>query len=122
MRENGQPCRRAILTAEMYAEIPALIEQGFTKIDIAQRFGVKLAPEPVLNNRLISYPLGPGSLGRKRTLTLPEAPLDLSDATMTALRKKARSMGTCEVRLARDLMETIVADDLYSAVLDLEVA
>ena len=41
---------------------------------------------------------------------------------MTALRKKARSMGTCEVRLARDLLETIVADDLYSAVLDLEVA
>jgi hypothetical protein len=31
-------------------------------------------------------------------------------------------MGTDVVQLARDLLETIVADDLYAAVLDLEVA
>ena len=36
------------------------------------------------------------------------------------LRKKARSMNVDPVRLARDLLETIVADDLYNAVLDLE--
>ena len=122
MRENGQLCRRTILTPEMYAEIPTLIERGLTKVDIAQRFGVTLGTLAVqCSRRGISLRRG-GSLGRKRTLTLPEAPLDLSDVTMTALRKKARSMGTCEVRLARDLLETIVADDLYSAVLDLEVA
>ena len=40
---------------------------------------------------------------------------------MIALRKKARSMGMDEVRLASDLLETIVTDDLYNAVLDFEV-
>jgi len=89
MRENGQPCRRAILTTEMYAEIPTLIERGLTKVDIAQRFGVKLGTLAVqCSRRGISLRRG-GSLGRKRTLTLPEAPLDLSDATMTALKEGA---------------------------------
>ena len=41
---------------------------------------------------------------------------------MIALREKARSMGVNEVRLVSDLLETIVTDDLYSAVLDLEEA
>ena len=106
------------LTPAMFDSIPALLEQGLSKTQIAGQFGVMLSTLVVqCSRRGISLRRG-GRLGRRRTLTLPEAPLDLSDKTMVGLRKKARSMGVNEVRLARDLLETIVADDLYDAVLD----
>ncbi|MGX9432175.1 MULTISPECIES: helix-turn-helix domain-containing protein [Bradyrhizobium] len=106
------------LTPAMFDNIPALLEQGLSKTQIAEQFGVMLSTLVVqCSRRGISLRRG-GRLGRRRTLTLPEAPLDLSDKTMVGLRKKARSMGINEVRLARDLLETIVADDLYDAVLD----
>jgi hypothetical protein len=114
--------RRTILTPDMYAEIPALIEQGLTKAGIAERFGVTPGTLVVQCSRRGISLSRVGPRGRRRTLTLPEAPLDLSDTVMIALRHKARSMGTDVVQLARDLLETIVADDLYAAVLDLEVA
>ena len=115
--------RRTILTPEMYAEIPALIEQGRTKVEIAERFGVTSSTLAVqCSRRGISLSKNGGPRGRRCNLTLPEAPLDLSDTVMIALRHKARSMGTDVAQLARDLLETIVLDDLYAAVLDLEVA
>jgi hypothetical protein len=108
------------LTQEMYDSIPALLEQGMNKVEIAHRFGVTPSTLVVqCSRRGISLRRG-GALGRRVTLTLPESPLELSDAIMIALRNKARSMGIDAVRLARNLLETIVADDLYNAVLDLE--
>jgi transposase-like protein len=106
----------------MYAEIPALIEQGRTKVEIAERFGVTPSTLAVQCSRRGISLSKSGPRGRRRTLTLPEAPLDLSDVVMVGLREKARAMGTDAVKLARDLLEAIVADDLYAAVLDLEVA
>jgi hypothetical protein len=108
------------LTQDKYDMIPALLEQGLKKTEIAERFGVKPSTLVVqCSRRGISLSKN-GPRGRRRTLTLPEAPLDLADTVMIALRVKARSLGTDEVTLARDLLETIVAEDLYSAVLDLE--
>ena len=110
------------LTPEMYDSIPALLAQGTDKIEIARQFGVTPSTLVVqCSRRGISLRRG-GGFGRKQTLTLPEAPLELSDTTLAQLRKKARSMNVDPVRLARDLLETIVADDLYDAVLDLENA
>lgn len=108
------------LTQDKYDSIPALLEQGLKKAEIAAQFGVTPSTLVVQCSRrgisLSKY----GPRGRRRTLTFPEAPLDLSDSIMIALRGKARSMGIDAVRLARNLLETIVADDLYNAVLDIE--
>lgn len=110
------------LTQEKYDSIPALLEQGLNKIQIAEQFGVKASTLIVQCSRRGISLSRKGPKGRRRTLTLPEAPLDLSDAIMVALRVKARSMGVDAVRLARDILEIVVADDLYTAVLDLEPA
>jgi len=110
------------LTQNSYDSIPDLLERGLNKFQIAEHFGVTPSTLQVqCSRRGITLRRG-GKLLRRRTLTLPEAPLDLSDAIMAALRAKALALGTNEARLVRDLVETIVEDDLYSAVLDLEVA
>jgi hypothetical protein len=110
------------LTPEKYDSIPELLAQGLNKAAIAERFGVTPSTLVVQCSRRGISLSRRGPKGRRRTLTLPEAPLDLSDVTMVALREKARDMGTDVVRLVRDLLETIVADDLYNAVLDCEDA
>jgi hypothetical protein len=111
-----------VLTQEKYDSIPALLEQGLDRTQIATLFGVTPASLQVLcSRRGISLRQG----GRRmplRNLSLADARLDLNKTIMIALRKKARSMGVNEVRLVSDLLKTIVTDNLYSAVLDLEEA
>jgi hypothetical protein len=60
----------------------------------------------------------------KRTnLTLPDEPLPLSDDVLKSLREATRAMGKrSTARLVSDLLERIVSDDLYKAVLDEEMA
>ena len=110
------------LTQEKYDRIPALVQQGLNKFEIAQLFGVTPSTLQVqCSRRGISLRRG-GPLGRKRNLSLPDAQLELGEPILAALRAKARAMGTDAARLVRDLLETIVEDDLYAAVLDVEPA
>jgi hypothetical protein len=111
-----------VLTQEKYDSIPALLEQGLDRTQIAALFGVTPASLQVqCSRRGISLRQG-GRRTPRRDLSLADAKLDLNQHVMIALREKARSMGVDEVRLASDLLETIVTDDLYGAVLDLEEA
>jgi len=122
--ERGQLNMQGIkvLTQEKYGSIPALLEQGLDRTQIAALFGVTPASLQVqCSRRGISLRQG-GRRTPRRDLSLADAKLDLNQHVMIALREKARSMGVDEVRLASDLLETIVTDDLYGAVLDLEEA
>ena len=111
-----------VLTQEKYDSVPALLEQRLDRTQIAALFGVTLGSLQVQCSRHgISLRQG-GQRAPCRNLLLADAKLDLSKTIMIALREKARSMGVNEVRLVSDLVETIVTDDLYSAVLDLEEA
>ena len=100
------------ITDEMYAGIPALLDQGKTKTEIAAMWGVKLSTLKVLCSQSgISL-----RKGGPRKLVLP-----LSDEILKSLRKAARSLGKGSTeRLVSDLLEKIVSDDLYKAVLDEE--
>ena len=102
------------ITDEMYARIPALLEQGTTKGDIAAMYGVTTGTLTVhCSRRGISLRKGGP---RPRKLVLP-----LSDDVLKSLRKAARSLGKGSTeRLVSDLLEKIVSDDLYKAVLDEE--
>ena len=99
-------------TDETYAGIPALLEQGMTKAEIAAMFGVKLSTLAVhCSRRGISL-----RKGGPRKLVLP-----LADDVLKSLRKAARSFGKGSVeRLVSELLGKIVSDDLYKAVLDEE--
>jgi hypothetical protein len=111
-----------ILTNEKFASIPAMIEQGISKAEIAAMCGVtKSTLQVQCSRRGVSLRKG-GHLLPRRQLSLPDAPLMLSDTALMALRTAARAMGVDEARLASDLLETIAKDDLYNAVLDVEEA
>jgi hypothetical protein len=110
------------LTDERFASIPAMIEQGFSKAEIAAMWGVKISTLQVqCSRRGVSLRKG-GHLLPRRQLSLPDAPLTLTNTALMALRTAARAMGVDEARLASVLLETITKDDLYKAVLDVEEA
>jgi hypothetical protein len=115
--------RQSRITDEIYARIPALLEQGMTKTEIAAMYGVTLGSLVVLCcRRGISLRKG-GALPKRTNLTLPDEPLPLSDGVLKSLRKTARAMGKdSTARLVSDLLEKIASDGLYKAVLDEEAA
>jgi hypothetical protein len=105
--------RRAILTQEVLAGIPALIEQGLRKCDIAERLGCKASTLQVqCSNAGISL------RGRKRLEFRVGVPLSLSSEALASLRVRAAADGCSEAQLASDLLEMIACDNLYEAVLD----
>jgi hypothetical protein len=110
--------RPAILTAQVLAGIPALIEQGLRRADIAERLGCK---ESTLQVRcsIAGISLRARSRGRRRTERRAcKPPFSLSQEALAGLRFRASAMGCSEARLASDLLEVIARDDLYDAVLD----
>jgi len=105
--------RRAILTPQVLAGIPALIEQGLRKGDIAERLGCK---ERTLQ---VQCSIAGISLrGRKRMELRVGSPLTLSHEALVGLRARAASIGLSETQLASELLEVIARDNLYDAVLD----
>ena len=115
---------RSRITDDMFARIPVLLLEGMTKAEIAAMYGVTLGSLAVLCcQRGISLRKG-GSLPKRTklpkntSLTLP-----LSDSVLTSLREAAQAMGKgSTARLVSDLLEKIVSDGLYKAVLDEEAA
>ena len=106
---------------EMYNSIPQLLADGVTKTEIAARFGTTPNSLQVqCSRRGISLSRYGRGRPRQRTLSLPDAPLNLEQPVLGKLREQARKMGTDEVKLINHLLRTIVEDNLYAAVLDLE--
>jgi hypothetical protein len=109
--------RPTILSPQVLASIPALVEQGLRKADIAARLGCK---ESTLKVRcsIAGISLGGRLHGRKGVERRIGKPLTLSHEAVLGLRARAAAMGCSEAQLASDLLEVIVRDNLYNAVLD----
>src|SRR6185295_11725112 len=106
--------KRAILTPEVLAGIPALIEQGLCKADIAERLGCKASTLAVRCSTA-----GISLKGHKRLMLRDKTPLTLSREALAALHVRAAAMGCCSAaQLATDLLEAIARDNLFDAVLD----
>jgi hypothetical protein len=115
--------RSSRITDEMFARIPALLHEGTTKAEIAAMYGVTLGTLTVLCSRRGTSLRKGGSLPRRTNLTLPDQPLLLSDGVLKSLREATRTMGKDSTAgLVSDLLEKIVSDGLYKAVLDEEAA
>ena len=105
--------KRAILTPEVLAGIPALIEQGLCKADIAERLGCKASTLAVRCSTA-----GISLKGHKRLVLRDRTPLGFSRETLAALDVGAATMGCSAAQLATALLEAIARDNLYDAVLD----
>jgi hypothetical protein len=105
--------RPTILTQKVLSGIPALVEQGLRKGDIAERLGCK---ESTLQVRCSMA--GISLRGPKRLKLGDGISLTLSRETIASLSVRAAADGYSEAQLASDLLETIARDRLYDAVLD----
>jgi hypothetical protein len=104
--------RQIILTRQVLAGIPALVEQGLRKRDIAERLGCK---ESTLQVRCSVAGI---SLRQKPFKRHGGVPFTLSRETIASLSERATAEGCTEEQLAYDLLEIIARDSLYDAVLD----
>jgi len=108
-----RPCK---LTPELLATIPALLEQGLRKPEIAERFGCTPGTLQVICS-LAKISLRPGGPRPRKSKPI-EPPFFISHKAMLGFRERAAAMGCSETKLARDLLEMIARDNLYDAVLD----
>ena len=129
--------RRSILTKDVMAGIPVLVQQGLNTEAIAARLGCNAGTLKVRCSQagislrvpkevkvvplvpLVPAPQPPKPPKQKRSyaFALPTT-LQLSRVAMSRLRQHAEAIGVNEAQLASDLLEVIAQDDLYDAVLD----
>ena len=129
--------RRPILTKDVMAGIPALVQQGLSTEAIAARLGCTAGTLKVRCSQLrISLrvpkkvkvvplvPLVPALKPPKPPQSKPcfafavPTTLQLSRVAMSRLRQRAEATGMTEAELVTTLIEVIAQDDLYDAVLD----
>jgi hypothetical protein len=116
---NGVAMGRKILTKAVLATIPEMVARGgMGAPDIAEKLGCNIGTLVVRcsQERISLRP--PGS--RRRRHKNDERTIRLSDAVLTLLQNRAAASGKTAADLARELIETIVRDNLYDAVLDVD--
>ena len=128
--------RRSILTKDVMAGIPVLVQQGLNTEAIAARLGCTAGtlkvrcsqaqislrlPKEVKVVPLVPLTPAPKPPKQKRSyaFAMPTT-LQLSRVAMSRLRQRAKATGTTEAELVTSLLEMIAQDDLYDAVLDSE--
>ena len=135
-KPGGRP---SILTKDVMAGIPVLVQQGLNAEAIAARLGCTVGTLKVrcsqaqISLRLPKevkvvplVPLAPAAPAPKPTqskrcfaFAVPTT-LQLSRVAMSRLRQRAKATGITEAELVTTLIEVIAQDDLYDAVLDSE--
>ncbi len=129
--------RRSILTKDVMAGIPVLVQQGLNAEAIAARLGCtagtlkvrcsqaqislrapkELKVVPLVQLVPATAPPKPPQSKRCFAFAVPTT-LQLSRVAMSRLRQRAQVMGMTEAALVTTLLELIAQDDLYDAVLD----
>jgi hypothetical protein len=107
-----------IYTDEKLAEIPALLEQGLTRAQIAEQFGGKVnSLQVVCSKKGISLWRQDRS---RKPVELPDVELTISlkDQTLERLRQRAEVNGLTKSELASRLLNLIASENLFDAVLD----
>jgi hypothetical protein len=135
--EKKRAGRRSILTKEVMAGIPVLVQQGLNAEAIAARLGCTVGtlkvrcsqahislrrPKEVKVVPLVplapaSAPPKPPKQERSSAFAIPTT-LQLSRVAMSRLRQRAEAAGVSEAELVTTLIEMIAQDDLFDAVLD----
>ena len=134
-KKGGRP---SILTKDVMAGIPVLVQQGWTAEAIAARIGCTVGtlrvrcchagislrvPKEVKVVPLVplvpASPAKPPQPKRFFAFAVPTT-LQLSKVAMSRLRQRAEATGMTEAALVTNLLEVIAQDDLFDAVLDTE--
>src|SRR5262245_22190649 len=104
----GRP--RTLFTDEVLSRLPVWVKQGLSKREIAKRIGTTV-PSLSVTASVHQIPLRSGN----RELTL-----QLSDRAHQSLAREAAKMNMAVDQYSALLLERIVDDDLYNAVIDVD--
>ena len=107
--------RRAVLTKEVLATIPQLVDSGLRSHDIAMKLGCKVT---TLKVRCSQARISLRHPSRRYTRERHYGTIRLNKDALTLLQDRAAATGKSEASVARELIETIARDNLYDAVLD----
>ena len=126
--------RPTVLTKDVMAGIPVLVQQGLNAEAIAARLGCTVGtlkvrcsqaqislrvPKEVKVVPLVPAPQPPKPPQSKRCFAFAvPTTLQLSKVAMSRLRQRADATGMTEDALVTNLVEVIAQDDLFDAVLD----
>ena len=120
--------RRSILTKDILAGIPVLVQQGLNAETVAARLGCTVGTLKVrCSQAQISLrvpkdvkvvPIVPLVPAPKPLMQRQSYAFALSRVAMSGLRQRAEATGMTEAALVRNLLELIAQDDLFDAVLD----
>ncbi len=123
--------RRPILTKDVMAGIPVLVQQGLSTEAIAARLGCTAGTLKVRCSQAhisLRIPKTAKVVPLVPALKPPQSKpcfafavpttLQLSRVAMARLRQRAEATGMTEAELVTTLIEVIAQDDLYDAVLD----
>ena len=133
-KNKGRP---RILTKDVMADIPVLVQQGLNAEAIATRLGCTVGtlkvrcsqakislrrPKEIKVVPLVpavpaSTPPKPPKQERCFAFAVPST-LQLSRVAMSRIRQRAEATGLNEAELVTSLLEVIAQDDLFDAVLD----
>jgi hypothetical protein len=118
------PRRARIFTPSVLSEISNLVAKGLSPAEIAEKIGCSLGTLRVkcsqhgISLRRRCNDAGPNSEGRPHARIV----IQLSSGAAFRLQQKAQNQGTTGSRLAAAVLEAVVQDNLYDAVIDREVA
>jgi hypothetical protein len=104
---------RTILTKDVMATMPLLVAQGMKSVQIAEQLGVKIG---TLKVRCSQEKISLRRPGIPRPVRQPG--LKLKRDIILQLRVRADVEGMTEMELATSLLNIIVTDNLFDAVLD----
>ena len=113
--------RKAILTQDKLASIPALVGEGLSNAEIAAQLGCTAGTLKVRCSKFGISLRRPAELKPPKLPKSPKSPA-LSERATATLRQCALARGLSSAKLASDLLEVIATDDLFDAVLDHEPA
>jgi hypothetical protein len=116
--ESGKMAK--IFTPQVYVEISNLVAQGLSAAEIADRIGC------TLNSLRVKCSQQGICLRRQSRLSSEDRPqgrltVKLSGNTAVRLQEQAAKQGISGTRFAAALLEAVVRDNLYDAVIDQEI-
>lgn len=110
------PTKPRILTDEKFAAIPGLIADGKNRIEIAALFGCTTSTLQVrCSQRGIS--LRTGQMRVREAPVACKEPAIPEAVQLVSLRLAAKARGKTDLDLVNELIEIIVKDNLYDAIL-----
>ena len=115
--------RAKIFSPLVLSQISQLVAQGLGAAEIAERIGCSLGTLRVkCSHHGISLRRCDGTRAESERKLHARIIIHLARAAAIRLQHKAQSQGTTGPRLAAALLEAVVQDNLYDAVIDGEVA